>query len=72
MASGEFSASLDFTFTARSALYAVVNLLRDNCVPDIRGFNPFPREGLKMCPPSSAIGYWKLILLKLGYVLGYR
>jgi len=50
MVSGEFSPSLDFIFTTKSALYAVVNLLRDNCVGDIRGFNPFPREGVKICP----------------------
>jgi len=50
MDSGEFGTSLHFIFTTKSALYAVVNLVRDNCVGDIRGFNPFPREGVKMCP----------------------
>jgi len=50
MASGEFSTSLAFIFTTKSILYSVVNILRGNCVGDIRGFNPFPRDGVKMCP----------------------
>jgi len=55
MASGEFSTSPALIFTVKSALYSVVNILRDNCVGDIRGFNPFPRDWVKMCPPPTAI-----------------
>jgi hypothetical protein len=73
MASGEFSTSPEFIFTTKSALYSVVNILRDNCVGDVRGFNPFPTDGVKMFRRLYCYCcYWKFILLKLDYVLGSR
>ena len=48
MASDEFSTSLAFIFTIKSALYSVVNILRSNYVGYIRGFNPSVREGEKI------------------------